>query len=94
MLVFRLPVALAQHFIAAPPDQLGYESPDVDFGGDLVTHPLPQEIVDGPEYVRDLTKIFLQGKPWYEWQPGQSGLFFFMLEYVRFLAELPEYQLK
>ena len=94
LLVFRMPVALAEHFVAAPADQLGFESPDEDFGGDLVNHPIPQEIVDGPQYVRDLTKIFLQGKPWYEWHMMQPGLFFFMLQYVKFLAELPEFQLK
>ncbi len=93
LLVFKLPVLLVEYFIAVPPDQLSVESSAADFGGDLDTYPIPAEIMEGPQHVLDLTKVFLQGKPWYEWHLGQAGIVFFMLDYVQFLIELPEYQL-
>jgi len=91
--VFKLPVAMAQHFMAVPVDNLGFEAPTVDFNGDLVTYPIPEEIMNGPAYVRDLAKIFLAGKPWYEWRLNTPGIIFLLLDYVQFLVELPEYQL-
>ena len=91
--VFKLPVALAQQFMAVPVDNLGFEPPTIDFNGDLVTYPIPDEIMNGPAHVRDLAKIFLAGKPWYEWRLTAPGIIFQLLDYVQFLVELPEYQL-
>ena len=91
--VFKLPVSLAQHFMAVPVDNLGFEPPNSDFNGDLVTYPIPDDIMNGPAYVRDLAKIFLAGKPWYEWSLTAPGVIFQLLDYVQFLVELPEYQL-
>ncbi|MBX2821723.1 MAG: DUF1800 domain-containing protein [Rhodothermaceae bacterium] len=91
--VFKLPVAIAQHFMAVPVDNLGFEAPTVDFNGDLVTYPIPEDVMNGPAYVRDLAKIFLAGKPWYEWRLNTPGIIFLLLDYVQFLVELPEYQL-
>ena len=91
--VFKLPVAMAQHFMAVPVDNLGFEAPTVDFNGDLVTYPIPEDVMNGPAYVRDLAKIFLAGKPWYEWRLNAPGIIFLLLDYVQFLVELPEYQL-
>ena len=93
LLAFHLPVALAEHFMAVSPDQLGFEAPVNGFGGDLITYPIPAEILDAPQHVQDLAKIFLQGVPWYEWHLGQGGIVFFLLDYLKFLTELPEYQL-
>lgn len=92
-LAFKLPTLLAEHFVAVPPDQLGFEVSNQDFAGDLVTYPIPQEILDGPKHVRDLAKIFLQGNPWYEWHMNHPAVVFIMLDYLQFLTELPEYQL-
>lgn len=91
--VFTLPIALAQHFMAVPVENLSFEAPTADFNGDLVTYPIPDEVMKGPAYVRDLTKIFLAGKPWYEWSLTAPGVIFQLLAYVQFLVELPEYQL-
>ncbi len=93
LLAFKLPEALASHFLAVPPDQLGFEASNQDFAGDLVTYPLPQEILDAPQHVRDMAKIFLQGNPWYEWDLHHPAVLFTLLDYLRFLTELPEYQL-
>ena len=93
MIAFKLPAALASHFLAVPPDQLGFESPAQGFAGDLVTYPIPQEIMDGPQHVRDLAKIFLQGIPWYEWSLSHPAIVFNLLDYLQFMTELPEYQL-
>ena len=43
---FKLPVALAQHFISIPIDIVGYEAPSGDFTGDLVSHPIPSDIMN------------------------------------------------
>ena len=93
LIAFRLPEALAQHLLAVPPDQLGYEPPTGGFAGDLVTYPIPAEIQEAPAYVSDLAKIFLAGRPWYEWNLQEPGIVFHVLDYVRFLMNLPEYQL-
>lgn len=89
--VFALAVALAEHFMAVPLETLGYDPPTTDFNGDLISNPLPDEVQNGPAYVRDLAKIFLNGVPWYEWRyPGNPWM---LLNYAFFLTRLPEYQL-
>ena len=91
--VFKLPVALAELFMPIPVENLSYEAPTIDFSGDLVNHPIPEDILNAPPYVRDLTMIFLAGRPWYEWSLQTPGIVFQLLNYVQFLVELPEYQL-
>ena len=85
--------SIFEHFCAVPAEALGYEAPMEDFAGDLINYPIPTEIADGPAYVRDLTKIFLGGIPWYEWRLHRSGSWWIILQYVLFLTHLPEYQL-
>ena len=92
-LVFKLPVALAQHFITIPIDILGYEAPSGEFTGDLVNHPIPGDILNGPAYARDLPKIFLADTPWYEWDLYAPETIRQLLDYAQFLVELPEYLL-
>lgn len=90
---FKLPVLLAEHFIAVPAESLGYDAPMEDFGGDLINNPIPAEIANGPAYVRDLAKIFLGGSPWYEWDVNRAGSWWTLYNYLVFLTRLPEYQL-
>jgi len=90
---FRLPVAMAEHLLSVPIEEISIDAPDEPFAGDLVNHPIPQEILDEPDHVRTLAKIFLAGVPWYEWNlyldqsPAQ------LLQFTRYLMHLPEYQL-
>ena len=90
--VFKVPVALAEHILSVPLDILVLDAPE-NFAGDLQTFPIPDEVVTGPQHVRDLAKIFLAGKPWYEWDLSQQGIAWGIGLYMRFLTRLPEYQL-
>ena len=93
MLAFWMATHMAEHLLAVPLDQVGYEPPEGGFAGDLVSNPIPQSILDAPAYVRHLAIIFLAGTPWYEWNLYMGGSGFKLKNYVRFLMELPEYQL-
>ena len=90
--VFKVPVALAEHFLNVPLEDMEFDSPR-DFSGDLHTFPIPEEIVNGPSYVVELTKIFLGGFPWYVWSLNRQGIAFGMLLYMKWLTKLPEFQL-
>ena len=91
--VFKLPVALAELFMPIPVENLSYETPTTTLSGDLINHPIPEEVLNAPPHVLDLTTIFLAGRPWYEWSLQSPGIVFQLLDYVQFLVELPEYQL-
>ena len=90
---FRLPVALARHVLAVPVDELDFPIIDGDFAGDLVTYPIPDEFLNGPPYVLDLAKVFLGGLPWHDWNLYEAGANIKIYLYLRFLFQLPDYQL-
>lgn len=92
IVAFKAPVALAEHFIAAPLSELSLDAPE-SFAGDLDSFPVPEEIASGPAHVRDLAKIFLGSAPWYSWNPYRQGIAFGMTRYLLYLTQLPEYQL-
>ena len=76
-----------------PLDQLDIKAPAQDWGGDLVGNPIPQEILDRPDWQQHLAKIFLAGVPWYEWNVFAEEASVIIYLYIRYLAQLPEYQL-
>ena len=90
--VFKVPVALAEHFLAVPLEEMKFDSPR-DLSGDLHTFPIPEEIQNAPPYVLELTKIFLLGFPWYAWNLNRQGIAYGMQLYMRWLTRLPEFQL-
>ncbi len=90
---FYLPLALAEHFIPVPVSELDIQDVDGGFAGDLVNNPIPQEIENGPEYVKTLAKAFLAGTPWYEWYLYQENANLRIFAYLRYLLQTPEYQL-
>ena len=92
LVVFNAPVALAEHFIAAPLSELSLDAPE-QFAGDLDSFPIPEEIANGPAHVQDLAKIFLGSAPWYSWDLYRQGIAFAMTRYLLYLTQLPEYQL-
>ncbi|NND70614.1 MAG: DUF1800 domain-containing protein [Rhodothermales bacterium] len=90
---FYLPLALAEYFIPVPVSELDIQPIDGGFAGDLVNNPIPQEIENGPEYVKNLAKAFLGGTPWYEWFLYQDNANLRIFVYLRYLLQTPEYQL-
>ncbi|MEM8484105.1 MAG: hypothetical protein AAF564_01090, partial [Bacteroidota bacterium] len=90
---FKLPLSIAEHFLAVPLDELDVPPIEDPFSGDLVSFPVPQEVQDGPAYKRDLAKLFLGDVPWYEWSLEEDGANNVLLSYVQFLMQLPEFQL-
>ena len=90
---FRLPLAIAEKLITVPLDELDIGEVPEDFGGDLITFPIPEEILNSPPYTLNLAKIFLAGIPWYEWALEADGANFILLNFVRYLAQLPEFHL-
>jgi uncharacterized protein (DUF1800 family) len=90
---FHLPAALAEHLMAVPPEHLDITTVTADFGGDLVTHPIPDDVLAGPAWKSNLAKLFLGGQPWYEWDLYGDNANVRLLVFVRYLVQLPEYQL-
>lgn len=90
---FELPMRLAEYLMAVPLENVSIPTIAEGFGGDLANNPIPAEILDNPAYALDLTKIFLNGIPWYEWFLYADGASSLLSNYLRFLRQLPEYQL-
>lgn len=90
---FHLPVAMAEHLLPIPLDDLRFDAPDEPFAGDLVNNPIPEDIANGPRYVLDLAKIFLGSVPWYEWSLYFDQSPALVLQFARYVMHLPEYQL-
>ncbi len=90
---FRLPLALADHFMPVPVAELDIPPVEGEFSGDLVNYPIPNEFLNGPEYVLDLAKLFLAGLPWHDWYLYEAGANLRIYLYLRFLFQLPEFQL-
>ena len=90
---FKLPLAIAQRLLPVPLEELDIGEVDEDFGGDLITFPIPDEVLNGPAYARNLAKIFLVGIPWYEWNLEEDGANALLLNFARYLAQLPEFHL-
>ena len=93
LLVFKLPAAIVEHCFAVDIEELDIESVSVDFSGDLVSNPIPDEIQNGPAYVRDLAKMMLHGVPWYEWSIYNTDLDWTIRLFMGDIARLPEFQL-
>lgn len=91
--VFYVPTALAEHFL--PVALLEVDIPEIedDFGGDLDKHPIPDEILALPPHMIHLAKVFLDGLRWYRWDPTKKWHRARVNRFVRFLTELPEFQL-
>lgn len=90
---FKLPVALAEYFMAVPVENLDIGNVSEDFGGDLINFPIPEEITNGPAYAENLAKIFLAGVPWYEWDIESEQAPILLALFARFLTQMPEFHL-
>ncbi len=90
---FELPVVLAEYMLSIPLDTLDIGVITEEFGGDLVNFPIPDEVINGPAYMVNLSKIFLAGVPWYEWDVNSDFAPILLALYARFLTQRPEFQL-
>ena len=88
--VFRLPVRLVEHMIAAEVQTLSIETIGAPWAGGL---PIPDEIEQEPAYVHNLTKRMLSGIPWYEWDLNTDQAMYALRSFMTYITELPEYQL-
>jgi uncharacterized protein (DUF1800 family) len=94
MAAFYLPAAIAEHLFAVPVESLDVAEIAEEFGGDLDQFPVPEDVRSAPPHVRNLSKLFLAGAPWYEWfllNPGSEDR---LKLFVSKLLQYPEYQLK
>ena len=90
---FYLPAAIADHLFAVKLSSVDIPEIPEDFGGDLISFPVPDAILNGPAHIRNLSKIFLGGAPWYEWFLYNQGSNERLLAYVHHLIQYPAYQL-
>lgn len=86
-------IGLAEQFLAVPLEFVSIPEVAEPFGGNLVSAPLPDELLNGPAYRVNLVKLFLSGIPWYEWNPASEAGIVLITNYVRLLSRLPEFQL-
>lgn len=96
---FRLPTDLADTLLPVPLQETGVFDIDEAFGGDPDLPP-PNEFLSGPKHSINLTKIMLNGTPHYEWPRFEGGdpenveeARELLVGYMRYLIQLPEYQL-
>ena len=90
---FSLPIAIAERLLPVKIEELDIPEVDDAFNGDLVSNPVPTNILVGPANNRNLAKLFLGDVPWYEWDIGEDGANQVLLNYVLYLSQLPEFQL-
>lgn len=88
-----LAIGIANQMFAVPLSWVEVAKIEEPFEGDLLTNPLPEWFLNGPEHERNLVKIFLNGLPWYEWNLSIGGASDRIVAYVIRLAQFPEYQL-
>jgi uncharacterized protein (DUF1800 family) len=94
--VFRIGPALVEHLFPITIDELDIEELSGGFAGDLLTHPLPDFVVNGPENSRKLAMLFLNPTfpiPWYEFNPNDADDWVYRWFIANVLARIPEFQL-
>ncbi len=86
-------IAMAEHLFKIPLEWVEVPNISEPFEGDLIANPLPNWLVDGPEYQRNLAKLFLGSVPWYEFVVRSNQGAQFMSAYMTRLSQFPEFQL-
>ena len=92
LVAFHFAEAVAELLMPVPVDQVDWEDSN-EFGGDLVSNPIPQNILSGPPHVLTLTKMLLRGIPWYEWNPTNPDLDWTLRLFIAEVTRVPEFQL-
>ncbi len=93
LVAFKFPVAIVEALFAPHIDMLDIENITSEFAGDLQSNPIPDEVLNGPEYAINLAKMFLSGVPWYEWNPFNTELDWIRRLFIAQITRLPEYQM-
>lgn len=88
-----LALNLAEALFAIPLEMVEIPHIDRPFEGNLTQFPLPEDLLNGPEWRIDLVKIFLGTTPWYEWDPLSPNAWIMVRNFVVTLSKYPEYQL-
>lgn len=84
---------LAEAVFAVPMEDVDVPEISQPFAGNLDASPLPDDLLNGPQWRIDLVKLFLGNVPWYEWSPQVPDAWVKARNYVVALAQFPEYQL-
>ncbi|MEM6784762.1 MAG: DUF1800 family protein [Bacteroidota bacterium] len=88
---YRFPVEVAKALLAVPLTETSIEPVSAGYAGGI---PVPDTVLNAPAHEQDLTKLFLQGAPWYEVTGSNEDLRRDLVwEYLSRLGELPEFQL-
>jgi hypothetical protein len=86
-------LGLAQTLFAIPLESVDIPAVDAPFAGDLIAAPLPDALLQGPDYAQHLVKHFLGDIPWYEWYVESPRTPSMVRSYLNMLTALPAYQL-
>ncbi len=96
---FRVAIDLAETLIPISLAETGIRTVEEAFGGDP-NFPVPDAILNGPEHYVNLSKILLDGAPFYDWPPivdassaGTDDVRALLRAYLSYLVQLPAYQL-
>ncbi len=92
LVAFKFAEGVAETLIPVPLDEVDWEDTHA-FGGDLTNNPIPDDILNGPEHVLTLTKMLLNGIPWYEWTPNNPDLDWTLRVFIAEVTRVPEFQL-
>jgi hypothetical protein len=84
---------MANHLFKIPLEWVEVPNISEPFEGDLIANPLPGWLVNGPEYQRNLAKLFLGSLPWYEYEIRANQGPQFISAYMTRLSQFPEFQL-
>ncbi len=84
---------VAEAAFSVPLEHVAVPDSGIPFAGNLDTSPLPDDLMQGPAYRRNLVKLFLGSNPWYEWSPLAPQAWLLARNYFVALAQFPEYQL-
>ena len=96
---FSIAVDVAETMMPLALDEIGIREVEEPFGGNPDI-PVPDQVVNGEPYVRNLSKILLDGSPFYEWpfiedeqSEGIDDARKFVRAFIAYLVQLPAYQL-
>lgn len=96
---FRIADDFAATMIPIPLEKTGVRTVEEEFGGNMDIPP-PEDVMNGPSYKLNLSKILLDGTPFYEWplfntdnptNVQEAGKL--IKDYLVYLVQLPAYQL-
>ena len=96
---FSIAIDVAETIMPLALDEIGIREVEEPFGGNPDI-PVPDQVLNGEPHVRNLSKILLDGSPFYEWpfiedeeSAGIDDARKFVRAFIAYLVQLPAYQL-